>query len=79
MPDRRNIILIDQIEPLIIDIRGQKVILDRDLANLYGVSTKVLNQRVKRNRERFPEDFMFQLTREEATALSGPFQKQRSG
>jgi ABC-type multidrug transport system ATPase subunit len=50
-------------------IRGQKVMLDRDLAELYGVSTKRLNEQVKRNRERFPEDFMFHLTREEGNAL----------
>jgi hypothetical protein len=47
-------------------IRGQKVMLDRDLAYLYGVTTKVLNQAVKRHEDRFPEDFMFQLTMEEA-------------
>ena len=47
-------------------IRGQKVMLDRDLAKLYGVNTKVLNQAVKRNLERFPDDFMFRLTLEEA-------------
>ena len=46
-------------------IRGQKVMLDRDLADLYGVATKVLNQAVKRNEKRFPEDFMFQLSQEE--------------
>ena len=49
----------------IILIRGLKVMIDKDLASLYRVSTKVLNQQVKRNRERFPEDFMFQLTQEE--------------
>jgi hypothetical protein len=43
-------------------IRGQKVLLDSDLAELYGVETKVLNQAVKRNTHRFPQDFMFQLT-----------------
>ena len=53
------------IESLIYEIRGQKVMLDRDLARLYGVETKVLNQAVKRNIKRFPEDFMFQLNREE--------------
>ena len=53
------------IESLIYEIRGQKVMLDRDLAILYGVETKVLNQAVKRNIKRFPEDFMFQLSREE--------------
>ncbi len=46
-------------------IRGQKVMLDRDLAEMYGVETKVLNQNIKRNRDRFPEDFMFQLTETE--------------
>ena len=54
-----------QIEPLIRIIRGQQVLLDSDLAILYGVETKRLNQQVKRNIERFPEDFMFQLTHEE--------------
>lgn len=49
----------------IYEIRGQKVMLDFDLAGLYGVATKALNQAVKRNIERFPEDFMFQLTEEE--------------
>ena len=50
-------------------IRGQKVMIDRDLAILYKVNTKQLNQQVKRNRDRFPEDFMFQLTHEEAESL----------
>lgn len=53
------------VESLIITIRGQKVILASDLARLYGVATKVLNQAVRRNIERFPEDFVFQLTIEE--------------
>ena len=53
------------IESLIYEIRGQKVMLDRDLAKMYGVETKGLNQAVKRNMKRFPEDFMFQLTPEE--------------
>jgi hypothetical protein len=54
------------IEQLIHVIRGKKVILDSDLARIYGVPTKRFNQQVKRNRVRFPEDFMFQLTRAEA-------------
>ena len=54
-----------KIESLIHEIRGHKVMLDRDLAKLYGVETKVLNQAVKRNIKRFPEDFMFQLSNEE--------------
>jgi hypothetical protein len=57
------------IESRIYLIRGQKVLLDADLASLYQVETKVLNQAVRRNRERFPADFMFQLTRMEDEAL----------
>lgn len=49
-------------------IRGKKVMVDRDLAELYGVETRVLNQAVRRNQTRFPEDFMFQMTREELRA-----------
>ena len=55
------------IENLILNIRGRQVILDRDLAVLYGVETKRLNEQVKRNMERFPEDFMFELTTEECS------------
>lgn len=53
------------IQNKIFDIRGQKVMLDRDLAQLYGVETRVLNQAVRRNIERFPDDFMFQLSNDE--------------
>ena len=56
---------VEQIESLILTIRGKQVILDRDLARLYSVETRVLNQAVQRNIERFPEDFMFRLTKEE--------------
>jgi ORF6N domain-containing protein len=54
------------IEDTILLIRGKRVILDHDLAKLYGVTTRVLNQAVKRNLDRFPEDFMLQLTKVEA-------------
>ena len=57
--------LAGNIEPLIKVIRGQQVMLDKDLATLYGIETKVLNQTVKRNIERFPDDFRFELSREE--------------
>ena len=57
--------VVNNIEPLIKVIRGQQVMLDRDLATLYGVETKRLNEQVKRNIKRFPEDFMFQLTKDE--------------
>ena len=53
------------IEQLIVNVRGRQVMLDRDLASLYGVETKALNQAVKRNIERFPDDFRFQLTKDE--------------
>ena len=62
LPTEGNIMPTNQIENLILDIRGQQVMLDRDLANLYGVDTKVLNQAVKRNIERFPVRFRFQLS-----------------
>ena len=55
------------------EVRGQKVILDRDLAALYQVETKVLNQAVKRNIDRFPDDFMFQLTKDEWKTISSQF------
>jgi hypothetical protein len=57
------------LEPLILTIRGQRVILDADLARLYGVSTKVLNQAVKRNQHRFPDDFVYQLSADEVQQL----------
>lgn len=57
------------IEGSILTLRGQRVILDHDLARLYGVSTKRLNEQVKRNQERFPEDFMFQLEVQEVASL----------
>ena len=59
-----RLVAVDNIEPLIKVIRGQQVMLDKDLATLYGVEAKVLNQAVKRNTERFPDDFRFQLTKE---------------
>jgi hypothetical protein len=60
-----NLIPVELIEKRIYLIRGQKVMLDRDLAELYGVETRTINQAVKRNIKRFPEDFMFQLSKEE--------------
>ena len=60
-----GIIPIENITGLIYLIRGKKVMLDRDLANLYGVETKRLKEQVKRNIERFPEDFMFELSKSE--------------
>ena len=65
--ERDNISFTNNIESLIKVIRGQQIILDRDLARLYQVETSQLNRQVKRNIERFPEDFMFQLTKEECS------------
>ncbi len=65
----KALISIELIERKIYLLRGQKVMLDSDLAALYGVTTKRLNEQIKRNIDRFPEDFMFQLTENEASAM----------
>lgn len=57
-----EVVLVDRIEPCILLVRGQRVMLDADLAELYGTTTKAFNQAVKRNQERFPSDFRFELT-----------------
>ena len=69
MPDQPITLSTDAIAPMVHWIRHEKVMLDSDLAELYGVPTKVLNQAVKRNAGRFPADFMFQITEEERVAL----------
>jgi len=70
--------IIQSIQNRIYEIRGERVMLDRDLANLYEIETKVLNQAVKRNIKRFPKDFMFQLTKEEFEELRFQFETQGS-
>jgi hypothetical protein len=65
MPNTSIALPDESIEDAILLIRGQRVILDNDLAKLYGVATKALNQAVRRNLDRLPEDFMFQLTKAE--------------
>ena len=67
------------ITTLIVTVHGKRVILDRDLAALYGVPTFRFNEAVKRNRNRFPEDFMFQVTRDEAASLTSQFAMSKSG
>lgn len=69
MPEKTGVSELERISSVIRTIRGQRVILDADLAVIYGVLTGRLNEQVKRNRERFPSDFMFQLTQEEATGV----------
>jgi hypothetical protein len=61
---------VERLEKAIFLIRGEKVMLDRDLAELYGVETRMLNQSVRRNLERFPPDFVFELTRDEIAGIS---------
>jgi hypothetical protein len=73
MTNKALIASVEQIESQIFLIRGQKVMLDADLAELYGVETKRFNEQVRRNSERFPEDFMFQLTAEEFANLRSQF------
>ena len=72
-------ISVDNIKAKIYEFRGQKVMLDRDLAELYQVETKQLNRQVKRNAERFPEDFMFQLSDEENNFLRCQFGTSKTG
>lgn len=67
------------IEAAIISLRDQRVILDSDLAKIYGVSTKRLNEQVKRNLERFPEDFVFQLTFQEVNGLRSQIATSKGG
>lgn len=67
------------IEILIHVVRGQQIIIDSDLGRLYGVETRTLNQAVKRNIDRFPEDFMFQLTKDETENLISQFATSSSG
>ena len=66
----KQIIPVEQIARKILYLRNQKVLLDRDLAALYGVETRVLNQAVKRNTNRFPDDFVFTLSRQEIARIS---------
>lgn len=69
----------ERIEGSILIMRGQKVMLDSDLAELYGVTTKRLNEQVRRNFDRFPEDFMFRLSAEEAESLRSQFATLKGG
>ena len=74
-----SIIPVERVESRILSIRSQKVIIDSDLAELYGVTTSRLNEQVKRNIERFPTDFMFQLNKEEFDNLKSQIATSSSG
>src|SRR5689334_11038061 len=85
MPHTKNLtnnspaVSVQLIERRIYLIRGHKVMIDTDLAELYGVPTKRLNERVRRNSKRFPDDFMFQLTKAEAESLRSQFATSKVG
>ncbi len=76
---RTSVTSIEDVSRAIVVFRGRKVLLDGELAALYGVTTKRLNEQVLRNRERFPTDFMFQLTAQEAATLRSQFATLKSG
>lgn len=78
MTQGRTLVPSERIERKILLLRGQKVMLDSDLAELYGVETRALTRQVRRNRGRFPADFMFQLTAQEFAALRSHFGTSRS-
>ena len=69
MPQKKAIVPVGKIEQRILLIRGEKVIIDADLAEFYGIPTKRLNEQVKRNKARFPDDFMFQLSAKEKSEV----------
>jgi len=79
MAGEESPIPVEQIERAILLIRGHKVMLDSVLAELYGVTTKRLNEQVQRNRERFPDDFMFQLHLQEVRTLRSQFATSNRG
>jgi hypothetical protein len=79
MPGQQSIVSVERIERAILLIRGQKVMLDAHLAELYGVPTRRLNEQVRRNLSRFPSDFMFQLSPEETKASRSQFATSKKG
>src|SRR5262245_29292559 len=79
MSAQTGLIPLERIERSILLIRGEKVMLDSDLATLYGVETKRLNEHVRRNLIRFPPDFMFQLTAQEAESLRSQIATSKEG
>jgi len=76
---RKQLANVPKLDELIREVRGQKVVLDTDLARIYGIPTFRFNEAIKRNRERFPEDFMFRLTVAEFAALTSQFAISKKG
>jgi phage regulator Rha-like protein len=80
MPKRPpSVAVLEPVEPLLREVRGERVILDADLARLYGVPTKRLNEQVRRNVDRFPPDFLFRLTEDEAGSLRSQIATLKTG
>jgi len=79
MKNKPVAVSLERIAQSILVLRGHRVLLDADLAALYGVTTKRLNEQVRRNRDRFPEDFVFQLSQEEHEALRSQFATLKTG
>ena len=79
MKKNQKPVVLEPVEPLIRVVRGEKVILDADLARIYGVETKAFNRAVKRNADRFPPDFVFQLSRKEFDSLRFQFGTLKTG
>lgn len=79
MTKKKALVPIESIVRKIIFLRSEKVLLDRDIAELYGVETKVLKQAVRRNIKRFPSDFMFELTKEENRSLRSQYVTSKRG
>lgn len=77
--DKQLALAVERLASLIHEVRGEKVMLDSDLAHVYGVQTKGLNRAVKRNRDRFPQDFVFQLTQAESESLRRQIGTLKSG
>ena len=73
MDKTTGVLTVESIRNCVYTIRGQQVMLDSDLADIYGYELKAMNQQVKRNIERFPEDFMFQLTKDEVELVKSQF------
>jgi phage regulator Rha-like protein len=76
---KQELAVLESVEPLIREIRGERVVLDHDLARIYGVPTKRLNEQIRRNPDRFPPDFVFRLTEEEAESLRSQMATLKSG
>ena len=79
MAEKQSLMPVERLDNLIHELRGEKVMLDSDLARIYGIPAFRLNEAVKRNRDRFPDDFLFQLTRQEVASLTSQIAISKKG